>query len=43
MIGLVCMANPDSQLTIAFIGDILGFSFSAEKVSDLAKQVNKNS
>ncbi|XP_063429825.1 presenilin-associated rhomboid-like protein, mitochondrial isoform X3 [Mytilus trossulus] len=31
MIGLVCMANPDSQLTIAFIGDILGISFSAEK------------
>ena len=29
LIGIVCMEQPDSQLTIAFIGDIIPFSFSA--------------
>lgn len=29
LIGIVCMEQPDSQLTIALIGDIIPFSFSA--------------
>ncbi len=33
VIGIVCSQNPDARLAIAFIGDIIPHSFSADSVS----------